>query len=121
MRSHEFRYIDAPLFRPISVVLSATGLCTIRFDTGTGWVLWLRVADVRGGESLFSVQLDPHAGDPMHGSSGIIHTIRYLERDEWMVWPPVELGEAWEGVVIVKGMPTELPWQPSRRLRAENW
>ncbi len=106
MIERELTYADASPLQPLVRVLRTLNTCTIRYDINSGWLLWLRVADVRGGESLLSIPIDPHASEPFNGA----HTIRHIEENDWLIWPPVELA-SWEGVAIVVKMPKNPPWQ----------
>jgi hypothetical protein len=121
MRECELRYVDIHPRDPLTKALLATNNCTLRFNPMGAWTLWFRVQDARGGESVFAVAVDPYAEESVEGIGGTVHTIRNVENDEWLLWPPVEIGSSWEGVVVVTGMPQDLPWYPRRQLRDSAW
>ena len=88
MIERELTYADGSPLQPLICLLRKLDTCTIRYHVACGWLLWIRVADLRGGESVISIPIDPHASEATNGT----HTIRFVEEDEWLVWPPVELG-----------------------------
>jgi hypothetical protein len=104
MRERELTYVEISPLQPLIRALRTLDTCTIRYHVDSGWLLWIRVADARGGESLFSIPIDPHASEATWA-----RTIKYVEKDDWLVWPPVEFN-AIEAVIIVVKMPRNPPW-----------
>jgi hypothetical protein len=80
-----------------------------------GWVLWAHLADPRGGSSLYSIAIAPHADEAGMGSSGIVWPMRFISSTRWRIGPDAVVGGTMVGEIELVDVPVITPWDRSAR------